>query len=233
MNQKTYQGSSLNGYQMSQGYTDTEVDNNQKFYRSVLTWTAATLVICGLSALFIGPLVPPAMVLPISIAVLVGLMVASFVRNLLYKFADLFAIVVPAALGPVIYAVVAQYTSAGMGSVVINALLGTAMIFCIMAAIGWTSKKNFMSMGKYLFAIVLGLIAFSLLNIFLLKSAMISFVISIGVLIIFSHYIMYDLQAVKTRAFGDKASIYALNIFLDIYNIFISLLQILGFLSKD
>lgn len=201
-------------------------------YRQVLAWTVLTIVVCGLSAMLIGPMVPRSMTPMISMIVLGALLVTAFARKLAEKFAKPLAILVPAALGVTVYGAVEHYISSGMGSVVVNALMGTAVIFGTMAVFGWTSKKDMLSWGRTMFFILLGVIAVSLFNFFVLHSTGLSLVISAAAIVIFSIYVMIDLQAVKRAAYGNRPEVYALNIFLDLFNLFVSLLNILGLLVE-
>ncbi|MEG1324534.1 MAG: Bax inhibitor-1 family protein, partial [Janthinobacterium sp.] len=82
-------------------------------------------------------------------------------------------------------------------------------------------------MGKWLFAGVIVLILASVANIFLGLSAL-SIVISMVAIAIFSAYILYDVQQIING--GETNYISAtLRIYLDVYNIFTSLLSLLGF----
>lgn len=54
---------------------------------------------------------------------------------------------------------------------VYGALAGSAVMFLVMALIGYTTKANLYSMGRYLMAALIGIIVLGLVNIFL-KSTM-------------------------------------------------------------
>ena len=108
---------------------------------------------------------------------------------------------------------------------------GTAAIFAVMATIATVSKRDFSGMGKWLFAGVLVLIVASLLNIFLHLPAM-YLVISVVAIVIFSAYILYDVQQVING--GETNYIVAtLNIYLDIYNVFVNLLRLLSIFAGN
>ena len=81
---------------------------------------------------------------------------------------------------------------------------------------------------------MVGLIAISLLNAFLFKLPLLAVVISAVVIVIMALYTFISIQQLKNRDPYDQipAPHYALNLFLNIYNIFISLLNILGFLRN-
>ena len=117
------------------------------------------------------------------------------------------------------------YANGGM--LIMTAFGGTATILAVMATIATVSKRDFSAMGKWLFAGVIVLILASVANIFLGLSAL-SIVISMVAIAIFSAYILYDVQQIING--GETNYISAtLRIYLDVYNIFTSLLSLLGF----
>ena len=101
----------------------------------------------------------------------------------------------------------------------------TAAIFFAMAGIATVSKRDFSFMGKFLFIGLVLLIVASLANIFLQIPALSVTVSAIAVLL-FSAYLLYDVSRIVRG--GETNYITAtLSLFLDVYNIFISLLNIL------
>jgi modulator of FtsH protease len=101
----------------------------------------------------------------------------------------------------------------------------TAAIFFAMAAVATITKKDFSFMGKFLFIGVILLIVASLANIFFQIPAL-SVTISAIAVLIFSAYILYDLSNIIRG--GETNYIMAtLGLFLNLYNIFVSLLNLL------
>ena len=117
------------------------------------------------------------------------------------------------------------YSNGGM--LIMTAFGGTATILAVMATIATVSKRDFSAMGKWLFAGVIVLILASVANIFLGLSAL-SIVISMVAIAIFSAYILYDVQQIINGGETNYLSA-TLRIYLDVYNIFTSLLSLLGF----
>lgn len=112
-------------------------------------------------------------------------------------------------------------------SLIMTAFGGTAAIFAGMATIATVSKRDFSGLGKWLFVGVLVLIVAALANIFLQMTAL-YLVISVMAIVIFSAYILHDVQRVING--GETNYISAtLAIYLDVYNIFSNLLALLGF----
>jgi modulator of FtsH protease len=101
----------------------------------------------------------------------------------------------------------------------------TAAIFFAMAGIATVTKKDFSFMGKFLFVGVILLLVASVANLFFQVPALQLTIASIAVFV-FSLYILFDVSRIVNG--GETNYITAtLSIFLSLYNIFISLLQIL------
>jgi FtsH-binding integral membrane protein len=114
---------------------------------------------------------------------------------------------------------------------IMTAFGGTAIIFGGMATIATVSKKDFSGLGKWLFAGVLVILVASLANIFLHLPAL-QLAISVVAIAIFSAYILFDVQQVVNG--GETNYISAtLAIYLDVYNVFVNLLSILGILGGN
>jgi modulator of FtsH protease len=112
------------------------------------------------------------------------------------------------------------------GLLIMGAFASTAVVFGTMATIATVSKRDFSGMGSWLFAGVIVLILASLANIFLQIPALF-LVVSAVAAVIFSAFILYDVQRILNG--GETNYISAtLSIYLDVYNVFTALLQLLG-----
>jgi len=101
----------------------------------------------------------------------------------------------------------------------------TAVIFFALAGIATVTKKDFSFMGKFLFVGLILLIVASLANLFFQVPAA-SVAISAIAVLIFSAYILFDVSRIVHG--GETNYIMAtMSLFLNIYNIFLSLLNIL------
>ena len=117
------------------------------------------------------------------------------------------------------------------GTLIMTAFGGTACVFAVMASIATTTKRDFSGMGSWLMAGVIVLLLAVVANIFLQMSA-ISIVISVLAIGIFSAFILFDVQRIING--GETNYISAtLAIYLDVYNIFTSLLHLLGIAGGD
>ncbi len=116
-------------------------------------------------------------------------------------------------------------------SLIMTAFGGTAAIFGVMATIATVSKRDFSGMGKWLFVGVLVALVAMVANIFLQLPAL-QLAISVILIGIFSAYILYDVQQVING--GETNYISAtLSIYLDVYNIFVNLLSLLGIFGGE
>ena len=112
------------------------------------------------------------------------------------------------------------------GQLIMTAFGGTATILAVMATIASTSKRDFSMMGKWLTAGVIVVLLAAVANIFLDMPAL-SIAISVMVIGIFSAFILYDVQRIVNG--GETNYVTAtLALYLNVYNIFTSLLHLLG-----
>jgi modulator of FtsH protease len=103
---------------------------------------------------------------------------------------------------------------------------GTGLIFASMATIATVSKRDFSGLSKWLFMGVLVLILASVANIFLQLPALM-LTVSVMAILIFSAYMLFDVQRIVNGGETNYVSA-TLRIYLDVYNVFVNLLAILG-----
>src|SRR5699024_4717534 len=112
------------------------------------------------------------------------------------------------------------------GQLIMLAFGGTAAVFGTMASIATTTKRDFSHLQKFLIIGVVLLIVASLANIFLQLPALM-LTVSVMAIGIFSVLLLIDLQRVVNG--GETNYISAtLAVYLDLYNIFVNLLMLLG-----
>jgi len=109
---------------------------------------------------------------------------------------------------------------------IMTAFTGTGVIFLGMASLSSVIKRDLSSMGKFLFIGMIMLIVAGLANIFIQSSALM-ITISVIAIGIFSAFILHDLKRVKD---GEETNYISatLGVYLSLYNVFQSLLSILG-----
>ena len=102
---------------------------------------------------------------------------------------------------------------------------GTSLVFFGMAALAGSIKRDLSGMGKWLFVGMLVIIVAAIANIFLQMPALM-LAISTMAVAIFSAFILYDLKRIIDG--GETNYVTAtLSVYLSIYNVFTSLLQLL------
>jgi modulator of FtsH protease len=111
-------------------------------------------------------------------------------------------------------------------SLIMTAFAGTGAIFLGMATLSTVIKRDLTSMGKFLFIGAIMLLVAGIANVFLQSSAL---MITVAVLAIgiFSAFILYDLKRVQD---GHETNYITatLGVYLSLYNVFQSLLALLG-----
>ncbi|MEC6814817.1 MULTISPECIES: Bax inhibitor-1/YccA family protein [Photobacterium] len=130
-------------------------------------------------------------------------------------------------LGPILN----MYVGAGMGHVVMTALGGTALTFFACSAYALTTKRDLSFLNGMLMAGFIAIIVAVVANIFL-KMPMLSLAIS-GMFVLFSSAaILLTTQSIVRG--GETNYISAtVTLYVSIYNLFLSLLQILGVVNSS
>ncbi|MBC7992566.1 MAG: Bax inhibitor-1/YccA family protein [Rhizobacter sp.] len=108
---------------------------------------------------------------------------------------------------------------------------GTALVFFGMATLASTMKRDISGMGKWLFVGLIGIIVASVANIWLQMPALMM-TVSVLAVLIFSAYMLYDLKRVVDGGETNYVSA-TLAIYLDVYNVFVHLLSLLGIMGGE
>ena len=205
-------------------------------------YLAASLVamLCGF---FIGLLFIPESIVAmangiVSVALIVLLILALFTKrkrkhgvprfsmNWVYVFAFLH--------GVLLYPTLMYYLSALGVILFFNIILSSILIFAIMAAIGAKQKSgSFIGLGKVLFVALLVLIIMSIVNLFL-QIGWLPILLSAAGVIIFTLYIMYDMNQFKTAYEAgyikdrNDYSYFVYMLFIDWLNLVIDLMDLVN-----
>ena len=127
------------------------------------------------------------------------------------------------SLGPMLNHYMAM---ANGGSLIMQALGGTALVFFGLSGYVLTTKKDFSFMGGFLMVGLLVAIVGMIANIFLQIPAM-SLAISAGIVLIMSGFILFDTSRIING--GETNYIRAtVSLYLNIVNLFTSILHLLG-----
>jgi modulator of FtsH protease len=116
-------------------------------------------------------------------------------------------------------------------SLIMTAFGGTAAVFCAMAMLATTIKRDLSSMGKFLTVGAVILLVAMLANIFLQSSALM-LTLLVGMLGLFSAFLLYDMKRVIDGGETNYVSA-TLAIYLNVFNIFQSLLSLLGIFGGE
>ena len=198
------------------------VEERMGFLRKVYGLLFLSLIVATAGG-FIGQGLNPALMFPLFIVEIALIFFAMAVRrkagwNLFALFS--FAAVSGLTLGPV-----SLVYNAG---VIQEALVLTVVIFGGLTLYVMFSGRDFSFLGGFLVAGLIVVIAGSLLNIFLFQSPMAEFMIAGGGVILFSGFILYDTSNILRNYDVQDYTSATLALYLDILNLFLFLLRLIG-----
>ncbi|MBF0614440.1 MAG: Bax inhibitor-1/YccA family protein [Magnetococcales bacterium] len=197
------------------------------YLKQIYAMLAASLIV-AVAAGYVGMSLPFAREHPIILLLLMfgALFLAFKVQNAVTLF--LFTGLSGLSLGPVI----AHYVGAGMSHIVGQAAFLTGAVFTGLSVYSLTTKRDLSMMGGMLFAGLIVIVVGGLINLFVQSSA-VSFAISGLGSVIFAGYILFETQQLKENPWAMAPSVAALSMYLNVVNLFTSLLRLLGFLGGD
>ena len=116
-------------------------------------------------------------------------------------------------------------------SLIMTAFGGTAGVFFIMANLSAVIKRDLSGLGKWLFVGALAIMIGAIINVFVGSPAGMAVIATLAI-VVFSLYLLYDLKRIVDG--GETNYISAtLALYLDAYNVFQSLLILLGIGGGD
>ncbi|WP_290870059.1 Bax inhibitor-1/YccA family protein [Aquabacterium sp.] len=116
-------------------------------------------------------------------------------------------------------------------SLIMTAFAGTGAIFLGMATLSSVIKRDLSNMGKFLFVGMIMLLVAGIANIFIQSSALM-ITLSVLAIGIFSAFILHDLKRVQD-GYETNYITATLGVYLSLYNVFQSLLSILGIMGSN
>lgn len=159
--------------------------------------------------------------------IVVALILIIRIKKMAPTTAKIFYILYTALTGLSLSGIFLQYTSESIAFV----FLGTAVIFGTFAFIGYTTKVDLSKMWIYLFGSLIAILVLELINIFLMNNTL-NMVLCIAGVVIFAGYTAYDIRQAanlnNNHPFANAGIYCAFQLFLDIINIFIRLLELFG-----
>ncbi len=125
--------------------------------------------------------------------------------------------------------VIRSYIAAGQADVVVVAAGTTAGLTLALGVYAWTTRREFAGWAPYLFMGLIGVLIAAIVGLFV-QAPLFQLVVSAATAIVFSGYLLYHVQQIKSGR-GDPIGL-AISLYIDILNVFWSLLRILSELTR-
>lgn len=234
-----------NDYELKEYAGERQWDVSAAFpvlMRKVYVWMTFALAITGFTAYGVANSPGILQALVTNQILFWGLIIAEFalvigvssaINKLSLTTATLMFILYSIINGALLSFIFLAYTQSSIATV----FFITAGTFAAMAFVGYTTKTDLSSLGKYLLMALIGIIIATLVNVFFVKSSILDLGISYLGVLIFVGLTAYDTQKIKNMLLqapdaGEQAQKYALlgalSLYLDFINLFIYLLRIFG-----
>jgi len=116
-------------------------------------------------------------------------------------------------------------------TILMQALLATGLMFAATAIIGWTTHYNLSGLRGFLMMGLIGMIIVGIISIFIPWGNNIEMIYSGMGVLLFAGFTMYDIQ--KIKRYPENMYIEAaLNLYLDIFNLFLYILRLIMSLNR-
>ena len=120
----------------------------------------------------------------------------------------------------------------GGATMIGKALFSSVCVFTAAALFGWTTEKNLIGIGGFLFMALMGLIVVSVLGIFFPWNNTMELVVSGFGVLLFSGFVIYDIQVLqRTQLINPLLG--ALMLYINFINIFVSVLRFMIALGRE
>ena len=222
----------MNQFDTAIARSGEQVLATNKVLKNTYMLLAATLAFSAVTAMVSLFLAVPSWsyMATVIVAMLLGIFVLPRTANSAAGIGVIFAIT--GLLGFGLGAILQLYLSLPKGpQIIATAFGGTGVIFLGLSGYALTSRRDFSFMGGFLFAGMIAVLVAIVANIFFEMPAL-SLAISGAIILLMSGMILWDTSRIING--GETNYIMATyGIYLSIFNIFISLLQILGVMSDE
>ncbi len=228
----------LHDQTQGQGYAQSRVSI---FMQQVYLWMTAALAVTAVAAFYVAN-TPSLLAMLMSTVMQIVLIIAVFglvfflsarIQTLSASAATGFFMLYAGLMGLMLAPIFVVYTA----SSITQTFIVTAGMFGGMSLYGAVTKRDLSGMGSFLIMGLWGIILASLVNIFF-QSSMMSFIISVVGVIVFTGLTAYDTQKIRemaenapiedSLAIRRGAILGALTLYLDFVNLFLMLLRLLG-----
>jgi len=222
----------MNRYENVIAHSGGDVVSSNKVLKNTYLLLSATLAFSAVMAMVSMVVGVPSWMYLVSVigAMVLGIFVLPRTANSSSGIGVIFLIT--GLLGFGLGSILSMYLALPNGpQVIATAFAGTGIIFLGLSGYALTSKRDFSFMGGFLFAGMMVVILAMVANIFLQMPAL-ALAVSSGIILLMSGFILFDTSRIVRG--GETNYIMATyGLYLSIFNIFISLLQILGIMGGD
>ncbi|HAS8149537.1 TPA: Bax inhibitor-1/YccA family protein [Vibrio vulnificus] len=195
----------------------------------LLSMTLVTSAIAAVATMAIG--ISPLMALVMQVAA-IGILFFALPRSINSSMGIVWTFVFTTLMGGALGPMLTYYASIPSGPTIIAQALGlTGMVFLGLSAYTITSKKDFSFMRNFLMAGLIIVIVAAIINIFI-GSTLGQLVISSVSALVFSGFILFDTSRIVRGEETNYVSA-TISMYLNILNLFTSLLSILGIMNDD
>lgn len=207
------------------------VTSTNKLIRNTYTLLAMTLLFSAVTATLSVLLRMPPMTYLVSVGIAIALMWLVLPRTAQSASGIGVVFAITGLLGFALGPILGMYLKLPHGpQLVATALGGTGIIFLGLSGYALTTRRDFNFMGGFLFVGMLVVLGASLANIFLAIPAM-SLAVSAAVVMLMSGFILFDTSRMVNGGI-DNYIVATVQLYMNIFNLFVSLLQILG-ITRD
>ncbi|KYN24390.1 hypothetical protein AUQ44_00040 [Vibrio cidicii] len=195
----------------------------------LLSMTLVTSAVAAMATMAIG--ISPIVALVMQLAA-IGILFFALPRSINSSMGVVWTFVFTTLMGGALGPMLTYYASIPSGPTIIAQALGlTGMVFLGLSAYTITSKKDFSFMRNFLMAGLIIVIVAAIINIFV-GSTLGQLVISSVSALVFSGFILYDTSRIVRGEETNYVSA-TISMYLNILNLFTSLLSILGIMNDD
>ena len=176
--------------------------------------------------LFIGSLLPPAIIFPISILTILLLIAVFFVRSV--SFISIIVYILPILIGITLFWTTQFYIEQLGSALVFGVLIGTILVFVLLGIVG-IMIPDISALGNYLLVTLIVFVVFSILFMFFPIGNTVLLVFAGIAVLLFSLYTVYDFNQIRHGYVRERdVALMALNLYLDFINLFVNILQFIS-----
>lgn len=176
--------------------------------------------------LFIGSLLPPTIIFPISILTILLLIAAFVIRSV--SFISIIVYVLPILIGITLFWTTQFYIEQLGSALVFGVLIGTIIVFVLLGIVG-IMIPDISETGNYLLVTLIVFIVFSILFMFFPIGNTVLLVLAGIAVLLFSLYTVYDFNQIRHGYVRERdVALMALNLYLDFINLFVNILQFIS-----